>query len=60
MSSHFAPLALALGQQQLLLQQLHSLGQLLVPEAQAVHLLLHLPEALLLLLQLILTDTEHA
>lgn len=39
---------------ELLLEKLHPLGQLLVPEAQTVHLLLLLPQALVPLLQLLL------
>ena len=51
---YLALFTLGLTGDQLLLQQLHPLGQLLVPEAQAVHLLLHLPQALVPLLQLVL------
>lgn len=39
---------------ELVLQQLHSPGQLLIPEAETVHLLLLLPQALVPLLQLVL------
>lgn len=51
---HLALFALGFTQGQLLLQQLHPPGQLLVPEAEAVHFLLLLPQALVPLLQLFL------
>lgn len=54
---HLPLFALGFTDSELLLQQLHSLGQLLVPEAEAVHLLLLLPQALVPLLQLLLTKT---
>lgn len=51
---HLALFTLGLGDLQLVLQQLHSFGQLLVPEAQAVHLLLGFTQALFTLLHLLL------
>lgn len=51
---HLPLFAFGFAHGELLLQQLHSLGQLLVPEAETVHLLLLLPQALVPLLQLVL------
>lgn len=47
---HLPLFAFGLTHSELLLQQLHPLGQLLVPEAETVHLLLLLPQALVPLL----------
>lgn len=51
---HLPLFAFGLAGRQLLLKQLHPLGQLLVSEAQTVHFLLLLPQTLIPLLQLLL------
>lgn len=57
---HLPLFALGFTDSELLLEQLHPLGQLLVPEAQTVHLLLLLPQALVPLLQLLLLGNTSA
>lgn len=55
---HLPLFALGFTNSQLLLKQLHPLGQLLVSEAETVHLLLLLPQALVPLLQLLLMSKK--
>jgi len=54
---HLPLLALGFTDREFLLKQLHPFGQLLVPEAETVHLLLLLPEALVPQLKLLLMKT---
>lgn len=56
---YLALFTLGLSDLQLLLQKLHSFGQLLVPEAQAVHLLLGFTQTLFSLLHLVLQPKKN-